>query len=569
MAAAPEPALRAWNVTEVLRRGDEAFEAMRPMHMLYQAIAELFYPERADFTSKASPGDERYFDVFDEEGMLLRRNLANQIGAMLRPRGRDWFMCKAFPRKLNKIDNVRLWCEASTQTQRDIVYASGANFSRCMNESDNDYVAFGVSIIKHTYNHDHTGLLFECGHPRDFAWHRHADGTMDMHEKMTLSLSMIEEMGFVLPAELLKQYQTTPHAEIEVRRCTYPVGRYAGNKPSSAKFAVMYVAHAAKVELKPKNGIQPFFRTWPYLVREWTKVSGEPSGRSPCTSVALATARMMNQAGLAIIESLEKLVNPPLLAPDDGIVGEVAIRANGITYYDPDLDYGSRQPITALEVGRPDFGMAFQEEKRAFLARAFLQNLLMFPQLEKQMTAFEADKIYQQYMRDAAPIFEPMEAENGELMEAVFERIYDADGPGKSGGFEPPPDELIDAEVKFEFETPLSAAYRRLKYEQAVQANQYIASRIQINPDVVDLIDHDEMDREAFEAIVPAGWILKRDEVEEIREQKQQQQVQQTLANLALNAANAQAGAKPGGAPQIMPPDPMAGAVDPMAGAMQ
>lgn len=529
------------------------------MHNLWQAIAEMFYPERADFTSQTAIGDERYWDIFDEEAMLLRRNLANQIGAMIRPRGRDWFMCRAFPRHLNKVDEVRLWCEDATLVQRDVIYAAGGNFSKAMAQSDNDYVAFGTSVVKHTYNFDKSGLLFQCGHPRDFAWNEHADGSMDMHERMRLPMIQLDQMGFTIPKGLTERYQKNPHEEIEVRRCTYPIAFYGASDklPRGAKYAVMYVAHGCREELKPKTGQPTFFRTWPYLVRRWMDVSGEPAGRSPCTSVALATARGLNQAGLSIIESLEKLVNPPLVAPDDAIAGEIQIRANGITYYDPTLDYGSRNPITALEVGRPDFGMAYAEEKRAFLARAFLQNLLTFPQLDKQMTAYEADRIYQQYMRDAAPIFEPMEAENGELMEAVFERIMDAEGPGKFGGFMEPPEELLGAEIKFEFETPLSSAYRRLKYEQAVEANAYIAQRVQLNPGIVDLINQDEMDRASFEAIVPQSWILKESEVEDLREQKQQQQMMAMAANLALNAATAETGGKPGAPPQLPNPDPL------------
>jgi hypothetical protein len=551
-----------WTADDVLSRGAKAFEKMAPMLRLWQAAAELFYPERADFTLQNSPGEERYFDIFDEEGVLLRRNLSNQIGAMIRPRGRDWFMCKAYPRHLNDNDDVRMWCEDATKVMREVVYSSRANFSRTFSESDNDYVTFGTSVVAHTYSHDRTGLLFRCLHPRDCAWNEHADGSMDFYERMMLSLSKLDEMGMIIPKELIAAYTKDAHQEVEVWRCTYPVARYGGdaNMPRSAKFAVTYVAVGVKKELKPKSGQPTFFRTWPYLVRRWQSVSGEPAGRSPCTGVAMATGRMLNQTGLAIIESLEKLVNPPLLAPDDGIAGEIQIRANGITYYDAQLDYGSRSPIESLEVGRPDFGMAFAEEKRGFLARAFLQNLITFPPADKSRTAYETDKLYQQYLRDAAPVFEPMEAENGELMEGVFERVYDADGPGKTGGFAEPPEELMGAEIKFEFETPLSSAYRRMKFEQAVEVNQYIATRVQANPGILDLVDQDEMDREAFQAIIPQGWIRKQDEVEEIREEKQKQQMLQMAANMAIQSAHAQTGGT-GDAPQLTPPhDPLAAA---------
>lgn len=552
---------RAWSVDEMIRRGNNAFQRMEGMLRLYQAIAEMFYPERADFIGKVSPGDERYWDIFDEEAMLLRRNLSNQIGAMIRPRGQDWFQCKAYPRQLNEVDDVRVWCESATKITREVIYSATSNFSRAMVESDNDYVAFGVSVVAHSYNRDRTGLLFECLHPRDCAWYRNSDLQIDeMHQRMMWSLRNIDEMGFVIPADLHKMYKENPHFEIEVRRCVYPVANYGGDGklPRSAKYAVMYVLPGFQKELKAKNGVQPFFRTWPFWVREWMNVSGEPSGRSPCTSVALATARGLNMAGLSIIESLEKLVNPPLVAPDDGVAGEIQIRANGITYYDTTLDYSTREPIYALPTGRPDFGMQYAEERRAFLARAFLQNIINFPGSTKEMTAYEAQRLWEQYMRDAAPVFEPLEADNGRLMEPVFERIYDADGPGKSGAYPPPPDELVGAEVKFDFKTPLSQAYDRLEFEKAREANVYIAERAQANPGVVDLIDQDAMDRAALKAILPQAWVRPIKDVEEERAEKQKQQMQAMAANLALQAASAQMGGNAKGAPQVANPDPMA-----------
>jgi Bacteriophage head to tail connecting protein len=567
-----------WSASDIIDRGDRAFARQGNWQQLCQAIAELFYPERADFTVSSVPGDERYWDIFDEEPMILRRDLANQIGAQMRPRGREWFKAKAFPRHLNESDNVRIWCEHATEITRDVIYASDTNFTRAFNQSDNDYVAFGTSILTHTYNRSRTGLVFDCLHPRDCAWEENSDGRVDvMHERLKRTLQQVDQLGFVIPKEWIERYNKDRNTEVEIRRCVYPVeyfddappggreaedarGMQSRRPPRRARFAVMYAAKDVRVELKTKSGVQPFFRTWPYLVRRWSTVSGEPFGRSPCTSVALATARTLNQAQLSVIESLEKLVNPPLLAPDDGIIGEVQIRANGITFYDPSLNYGSRSPVEALEVGRPDMGMDYSQERRAFLARAFLQNLIRFPQVTKEMTAYEASKLWDQYIREAAPVYEPMEQENSQLMEGVFERIMDGDGPsgpetGKWGAFPPPPDELLEAnaEVKFDFDTPMSEAYRRLKLEKAQEANAYIQSRLATNPDIVDLVDQDVMDGDALASVLPAKAMRRLEDVEAIRAEKQQKAQMEQMAALAAQADGG-AGGGQGGPPALPAP---------------
>ncbi len=553
--------MERWSAKEVCERSDKAFARFSNALNLWQAIAEIFYPERANFTSQMTPGEEVYLNIFDGEPIILRRDLANQLGAMLR-RG-EWFRCKAYPDALNQSDAVKKWSESATETQRNVIYAPRTNFSAAFQESDNDYVAFGTSVLQHSYNTRKTGLLFTCLHLRDCAWYENGDGDVDeFYQRMKLSLGEIKAMGLKIPDKLKNIAEKDLHHEIEVRRCVIPVDRFEHGKgtPRGAKYAVCYVAPSEQEDLVPADAPKPYFRTWPYLVRRWMKVSGEAFGRSPCTGVALADSRMLNQAQLSIIEGLERAVDPPMMAPDDAVGdGGVNVRPGGITFYDPELDYKGRRPIDVIESGRPDWGMEFSADRRLFLARAFLQNQIKLPAIDGQkMTATEINERIIEFTRSAAPIFEPMEAENAQLMDGVFERIRDADGPANPwGGFEEPPEELLGAEVRFEFETPLTEAKRKLLSEQARVANAYIAERVQLNPGIVDLIDQDEMDRAALEGIGPAKWLRNREDVEADRAEKAQAQEMTAAANLALSLATG--GGK--NAPQLPPPDPVSAAL--------
>lgn len=571
----PRYAPDAYSAHDLCERGERAFRDFATVHMLWQAIAEVFYPERADFTTMRTPGLEHYIAIMDSEPVLMRRDLANQLGAMLRRRGAPWFETKAYPRKLNKIDRVKKWCEHATETLRDIIYAPRANFSEAMAQSDNDYVAFGTSVVSHSYLYnDRTkrpeGLLFKCLHPRDCAWYENKNGAIDeMYERIKISLAqLVEKFGWdALNKELKDRFAVNRNEEITILRCVLPIDRYQATRGGAldrrynarAKYASIYVHPETKHELVPPDGDRAFFRTWPYLVRRWMKVSGERWGRSPCTSVALADARMLQTAALAVIESLEKLVNPPLLVPDEG-VSQVAIRAGGMSTFDPEMLEATRgrPPITALEVGRPDYGMEYIETRHMFLGRAFFQNLLKLPPIDGgKMTATEVNERIEEYVRAAAPIFEPMEAENGVLMEGVFERALDADGPANPwGAFEEGPDELAGAQVRFEFETPLSIAMRKLRAERARAVNAYMMERMQINPGIVDLVDHDEMDRDALEGLGEVGWLIDPAEVEAKRQARAMAAAAADAANAALAANHAQTGGK-GKAPLIAPPDPI------------
>jgi len=555
--------MEKWSVSDVCERSDAAFARFQNWHALNQAIAEIFYPERADFTAAPSWGDELYWDIFDGEPIIMRRDLAGQLGAMLRRRGARWFEAKAWPRELNDIDAVAKWCEQATDIQRDVIYAPYTRFTEALKESDNDYVAFGASVVAHTYNQARTGLYFRCLHLRDCAWYVNNDGRIDeMHEKMRLSFRQMQDMGLQIPEQERENAEKYPHRENTIRRCVVPVERYAHGKgiPRDAKYAVAYVWPEHKATLTPPDR-QPFFRTWPYLVRRFTSVTSEPFGRSPCTGVAMADSRMLNQAQLSIIEGMEKAVNKPLIAPNDSVADGVNIRAGGVSYYDPESAVSGREPIYALDVAQPERGMEFTAERRQFLGRAFFQNLIKLPPIDSgSMTAFEVNERIEQYYREAGPIFEPMEAENAQLMDGVFERIRDADGPARPwGGFPEPPEELWESEVRFEFDTPLKGAEKKQKTEMAKSVLQYAAAQAAFDPGVLDHLDMDQMARDAFEGIGLPKWLRDPKLVEESRAAKAEQEAVTQMANLALQSIQNQPGAKK--APQLPAPDPVAAAM--------
>src|SRR5690349_21152289 len=79
------------------KRGDQLFNEKDSFNSLFQAQAEIFYPERADFFGDRAQGDERYDGIFTSVPQRMRRDMANNLGSMIRPRGKEWFKAVARP----------------------------------------------------------------------------------------------------------------------------------------------------------------------------------------------------------------------------------------------------------------------------------------------------------------------------------------------------------------------------------------------------------------------------------------------------------------------------------------
>ena len=130
---------------QIVEEGDKLFSDRRNVDILFQELAENFYPERADFTVTSSNLDRFASNLDTSYPITARRDLGNAFGAMLRPPGKEWFTVGI---KKNNIDeDGRKWLERATRIQRRAIYDRESNFVRATKEGDHDFGTFGQCVI--------------------------------------------------------------------------------------------------------------------------------------------------------------------------------------------------------------------------------------------------------------------------------------------------------------------------------------------------------------------------------------------------------------------------------------
>ena len=538
-----------------MKRSDALFRLQTPFLSRWQDLAEIFDPEHMDFLSDRVDGDDPYVGLYTSEPQLLSRSLSQRVGSMSRPKGTDWFKLRAFPEEMMELQPNRQWCEKSTTTQRNVVYSPNAGFNRAMGEADSFYVNYGNAVLRHSYNRDRSGIYFSTPHLRDCAWAENAEGIVDeVHEKMRPTLDQAQELFGKnnLPAMWRKRLDDGKgHEKVEVRRCVAPMrpDEYEkGEKPRrGAKFVSYYLAigDAKDDELCLAEG---FFEVFPDSVRRWMTVPGSPYGRS-CAAMALADGRTLNIAEQAALKGIEWTADPPKIAIDDFIIGQIELGAGKVTYVDAEYDQKTGSPIQNLEGGEPRTALEYIALKEQKMARAFFMDMLAFPMRDKAMTATEFMERLKIVLRDAAPVFEPIEADYAQLMDGVFERIRLAEGPdmpGKPawGGFLPPPDELAGKQVRFEFQTALTEARIALKREQYMEVEAQHMRLTEAQSDARDFINLDKGVKSSLENF-QSDWTRSDEEVESIRAQRAEQMAAQAQQEQAAAVADMAVRAKP------------------------
>lgn len=76
---------------QVIQTGSQLFSKRAGVLSLWQTIADNFYPERANFTTVLSDGEEYGADLYSSYPVLARRDLGDSLSAMLRPTSKEWF----------------------------------------------------------------------------------------------------------------------------------------------------------------------------------------------------------------------------------------------------------------------------------------------------------------------------------------------------------------------------------------------------------------------------------------------------------------------------------------------
>lgn len=534
-------------VSELKSQGEQLFTKRGSLLSLWQTIADNFYPERADFTTVRNLGEDFAANLTTSYPVLARRDLGNAIGSMLRPTSKSWMHLRT--EGWDRLDrDGKAWLEWAEGRMRKAMYHKKSQFSRATKEADHDFASFGQCVIQTSLNRDGDGLLYRCWHLRDVAWVENTDGQADtVYRKWKPTAIELSRIFKNIHANVRSALDKEPYKEFNVWHVILPTDVYP---KAGGAFKTKYVSVYIDVDndhIMEEIGVP----SQEYTVPRWQTVSGSQYAYSPATVAALPDARLIQSMTLTLLEAGEKAVTPPMIAVAEAIRSDVSLYAGGITWVDEAYDERLGEvlrPVTQQSAGIT-YGMEMARDTRAMIAEAFFLNKLTLPQPGNEMTAYEVGQRVQEYIRQALPLFEPMEFEyNSPVCEKTFELGF------RSGLFGSPfdiPKSLQGQEVQFLFESPLHDATEREKGQRFLEAKSMLADAVALDPSTRFIVDAKIALREVLTGIgVPAMWTRSEDEVGRMEQAAvQQQQTAQLLQNMQAGADVAKTVGEIGGIP--------------------
>jgi len=502
-------------IDSLISRGGKLFGKRSQLMSLWQHLAEHFYVERADFTTVRNAGAELAEGLTTSYPLIVRRDLGNAFAAMLRPTEKDWF--KIGTNRPDREDTEsKQWLEWVGKLQKRAMYDRVAQFTRATKEGDHDFATFGQCSISTELNASKNALLYRCWHLRDVAWaedHAGKVNTIYRRWKPT-ALELRALFPRTIHKDTLEKLKTDPYHETNVWHVVIPVEEYQdlpGAKAMRTPFVSLYIDIDHHCELECTGSWTKI-----YTIPRWQTVSGSQYAYSPAATAALPDARLLQAVSLTLLEAGEKATNPPMIAVQEAIRGDVSVYAGGITWVSQEYDERLGEVLRAMAQDKTGlaFGLDTQQDLRGQLADAwFLSKLNLPPTGGPDMTAYEVGQRVQEYIRNTLPLFEPMENDyNGSLCEDTFELIL-RNSPEVAQSV---PESIRGADIMFSFESPLHDAVEKVKIGQFMEAQQILATAIQLDPAAANIVDGPKATRDVLGVTIPAAWMRSKEDADKI-----------------------------------------------------
>jgi len=514
----------------LVRKNDELSNARRPWEAQWQEIKSLVYTSAADFNRKTSPGNRTQDLILDGTAPWALEQLSAGLHSFLTSPQDRWFNLCINNYEYDKDPAVLIWLEQVA----DIIYK---NYSNPKSNNDNSlhetYMnlgAFGTAIEYQDVNMGEKLAMFRSIPLADCRVLENSKGEIDtLYREVVMTTRQILQEFPDTTAKKIKE-EKNANREWIVVHAVFPRSDRDTSKLNSQNkpFASFWFSKEADAVFK-ESGYDEF----PYHCPRWVKRSGEIYGRSPGMT-CLPDIKMVNAMEKVQLKAVQKIVDPPLLVPDDGFILPIQTSPSSLIFYESGMP--GENLIKPLETrGRVEIGEEKLQQKRDHILRCFYADWVSRIKKKERQTATEIQDDREEMMQMMSPILGRLQSE---LLGPRLTRTYNI--LSRLGRIPPAPASISGTRMSIEYVSPAAKAQLARK---SINIRRYLEELVpfaQIDPTILDTIDTDAFAREMAQLQNVSRFILRSPEaVNEIRQKRNEAQQMQQMAQTMQPAAAA------------------------------
>jgi len=470
--------------------------------------------------------------LYDSTAVMASQSLSANLHSRLTSPTMRWFGIRFRKDELNLDRDAAAWADECAS--RIFNALQDSNFNVEAAEAYQDLVDFGEAVIfeeedKRPDEDGWYGLDFTAVPIKECYFDQDSKGQVyNFYRKMERTpIQLLDKFGDACP-EWVREAAEDPDYPADKKEivifCIFTrpninprdVDLTQPLAPEKRPCGYRYVLQKDATPLTAEGG----YYEMPAFIPRWRTTSGSKHGNSP-SMIALPDVLSLNRLIEFVIQSAEKVIDPPTLTTERGLISDLDLNPAGLTVV-RDVDEikpyisGARFDVSYQEIQR------FRDQIREY----YMLDQLMLPPMEgTPATATEISARMAQLEKVIAPTLGRLISD---FLDPCISRTFNI--MYRAGQLPEMPSVLLEEENSdFDVEY-VGALARSLQQDMVDGVDRWVfqvQNAAQINPEVLDIPDWDEMFRGTGRALgVPAKFMKSVEKVEEARKQRATEQAE-------------------------------------------
>ncbi len=516
--------IRTWE----RRKGDRG-----TTETVWQDLANNLLPNRSDYLSERTPGQKLMSYVYDSTPMWALESFAAGMHGTATSPSLQWFTNSCEDDRLNSMPDVSAWWDAANTAMYRRFNGTKHNFASQSFELYSDIGSIGTACMA-VLDSPRVGTLFSCRHMKECVV---AENEEDRIDQLTRQWKYTATQAFNVWGTnagegVLKALESKPDQQFTFLHEVKP--RLARDPQRADRLHMAF--SSSYVNLSDMTTIDVGgFQEFPYLVPRFAKRTGEIYGRGP-GHTALPDVKMLYELKKIVVKAAQKIIDPPLMLPDDGYTLPINTTPGSKIYYRA----GMQDRIEPLKTGGDiQVGSELLQSLQQSIIRNFYVEWMLMPSdpadpasAGKGVTATYTLQNRDEKMRLLSGLLARLQAEFlGPLIERTFALMWRESvrmnfGPGSP--FPPPPDILRHKPWKTQYISPLAVAQKSAQLDTVMKLVSLQLQLMQADPATPRVLDGEGIMRLAARDLNSPTLALKTPQVL----QQEQQAAQEAQAQL-------------------------------------
>jgi len=470
--------------------------------------------------------------MFDSTAAIAGLRFAAVIESLCSPQAGMWHKLAPMDKTLKRNRRVRIFFDDLNDLLFKYRYRPIANFVGNSQQVYHSLGAYGNGTLYVDKPDEGQGLRYRNVHLAEVFYAENHAGIIDtVYRLMRLTpRQAVQEFGLAVPdgiAKLAANPATSDSRKYEFWHVVTPrADRDPGRLDSKGKKFASYHISVEEQKLLRESGYDSF----PFPTMRYTIASGETYGRGPAQWV-LPAIKVLNEEKKTMLKQGHRIVDPVLLAFDDGVLDSFSLRAGALNRGGVNKD--GRPLVHTLPTGNLAVSDKLMEMERGTINDAFLMTLFQILIDSPQMSATEVLERAREKGMLVAPTAGGLQAGFfGPMIEREIDLL------GQQALLPDVPPILVEAggEYRIEYDSPMSRMQRAEKASGFLRSLDTASNYAKMtgDPAPLDWFNFDVAMPEILDIHgSPTEWTNDMAAVQAKREERAQQAQQKQMVDAA------------------------------------